>query len=90
MTDITIQFNFLDKIYSAEVIPSFSEKPFYFFILFNENDIITEFGEEISIATLDGDSIINSIATNTKIKNLKETIFREIQKIPEYSTKLKD
>jgi hypothetical protein len=90
MKDITIQFNFLDKIYSAEVIPSFSEKPFYFFILFNENDIITEFGEEMSIATVDGNSIINNLATNTKVKSLKEVIFREIQKIPEYSTKLKN
>jgi hypothetical protein len=89
MLDTTIQFNFLNRIYSAEVVPSFSEKPFYFFILFNENDIINEFGEELSIATLDGSSIVNSIATNTKVKNLKEVIFQEIKKVPEYFQKLK-
>jgi hypothetical protein len=90
MTDTIIQFSFLNKTYSAEVVPSFSEKPFYFFILFNENEIIREFGEELCIATIDGNSITNNnIATNTKVKNLKEVIFREIQKVPEYSTKLR-
>lgn len=90
MTDLTIQFNFLDKIYSAEVVPSFSEKPFYFFILFNENDMISEFGEELSIATVDGTSIVNSVATNFKVRSLKEVIFQEIKKVPEYSNKLRN
>lgn len=90
MTDKTIRFSFLDKIYSAEVVPSFSEKPFYFFVLFNENDIIDEFGEELSIATVDGHSIVNSIATNVKVKTLKEIIFQEIKKVPEYSSQLKN
>lgn len=88
MPDITIQFNFFNKTYSAEVVPSFTEKPFYFFILFNENDIIKEFGEEISIATVDGSSVVYSLATNTKTKNLKEVLFQEIKKIPEYSNQL--
>lgn len=88
MKDTVIQFNFLDRIYSAEVIPSFTEKPFYFFILFNEKDIIKEFGDEISIATTDGQSILNSIATESRIKNLKETIFQAIKKVPEFSAKL--
>ena len=90
MTDLTIRFNFLDRIYSAEVVPSFSEKPFYFFILFNENDMIHEFGEELSIATVDGTSIVNSVATNVKVRCLKEVIFQEIKKVPEYSSKLQN
>ena len=89
MQDTVIQFSFSDKTYSAEVIPSFTEKPFYFFILFNENDIISEFGEEISIATTDGYSILDNVATEHKVKELKEVIFLEIKKIPEYSEKLK-
>jgi hypothetical protein len=88
MRDTTIQFNFLNKTYSAEVVPSFTEKPFYFFVLFNENEIISEFGEEISIATVDGTSIINRISTDNKVTILKEAIFKEIRKVPEYSHKL--
>jgi hypothetical protein len=90
MTDKTIRFNFLNRMYSAEVVPSFSEKPFYFFILFNENEIINEFGEELSIATVDGSSIVNNISTNSKIKNLKEAIFQEIKKVPEFNYRLKN
>lgn len=90
MTDKIIQFNFLNKLYSAEVVPSFSEKPFYFFVLFNETDIINEFGEELSIATVDGNSIVNSVATTIRVKTLKEIIFQEIKKVPEYSNKLQN
>lgn len=90
MTDMTIQFNFLDRRYSAEVVPSFSEKPFYFFVLFNENEMITEFGEELSIATVDGKSIVNSINTNSKVRNLKEAIFQEIKKVPEFHIRLRN
>lgn len=86
--DTIIQFNFFDKIFSAEVIPSFTEKPFFFFILFNENEIIKEFGDELSIATTDGNLILNNIATDNKVLMLKEAIFREIKKVPEYSQKL--
>ena len=89
MNDTVIQFNFANRRYSAEVIPSFTEKPFYFFILFNENEIINEFGDEISIATTDGNLILNTMPTEHKIKALKEIIFHEIKKIPEYSEKLK-
>jgi hypothetical protein len=77
-------------MYSAEVVPSFSEKPFYFFILFNENEMIHEFGEELSIATVDGSSIVNNISTNSKTKNLKEAIFQEIKKVPEFHNRLKN
>ena len=90
MKDTVIQFNFLNRTYSAEVIPSFTERPFYFFILFNESEIISEFGEELSIATSDGTSILNSISTENKVKTLKEIILQEIKKIPEYSEKLKN
>lgn len=90
MKDTVIRFNFSDRTYSAEVIPSFTEKPFYFFVLFNENEIIREFGEELSIATTDGKSILNSMPTEHKVKTLKEIIFLEIKKIPEYSEKLKN
>jgi hypothetical protein len=89
MKDTIIQFNFSDRIYSAEVIPSFTERPFYFFILFNEKEIIREFGEELSIATSDGSSILNNLPTENKVKILKEIIFREIKKVPEYSDKFK-
>ena len=89
MKDTTIQFNFSDRTYSAEVVPSFTEKPFYFFIIFNENEMISEFGEELSIATSDGTSILNSISTENKVKNLKEIIFQVIKRIPEYSDRLK-
>ena len=89
MKDTIIQFNFSDRTYSAEVVPSFTEKPFYFFILFNENEMISEFGEELSIATSDGTSILNSISTENKVKNLKEIIFQVIKRIPEYSDRLK-
>ena len=88
MKDTIIQFNFSDRIYSAEVIPSFTEKPFYFFILFNENEMIREFGDDISIATTDGNSILSSVLTENKVKTLKEIIFSEIKKIPEYSHRL--
>lgn len=88
MKDTVIQFRFSDRTYSAEIIPSFTEKPFYFFVLFNENEIISEFGEELSIATSDGYSILNSIPTENKLKILKEIIFQEIKKVPEYSAKL--
>ena len=91
MKDTIIKFNFSNKTYSAEVVPSFTEKPFYFFILFNENEIINEFGEELSIATADGNSILNNnISTDVKVKTLKEIIFREIKKVPEYSDKFKN
>ena len=90
MHDTVIKFNFSDKTFSAEVIPSFTEKPFYFFILFNEKEIITEFGEELSIATTDGYSILNSLPVEHKVKALKEIIFLEIKKVPEYSEKLKN
>ena len=90
MKDAIIQFNFLNPTFSAEMIPSFTEKPFYFFILFNENEIINEFGEELSIATTDGSSILNGIATEHKVKTLKEIILQEIKKIPEYSEKLRN
>lgn len=89
MKDTMIQFNFSDRTYSAEVVPSFTEKPFYFFIIFYENEIISEFGKELSIATSDGSSILNSISTENKVKNLKEIIFQVIKKIPEYSDRLK-
>lgn len=89
MKDTFIQFNFSNRTYSAEVIPSFTQRPFYFFILFTEKEIISEFGDELSIATTDGNSILNSIATE-KVKNLKEIIFLEIKKVPEYSDKLKN
>jgi hypothetical protein len=88
MRDTTIQFNFLNRTYSAEVVASFTEKPFYFFVLFNENEIISEFGEELSIATVDGRSIINRISTDNKVNILKEAIFKEIRNVPEYSNKL--
>ncbi len=88
MKDAIIQFNFLNRTFSAEVIPSFTEKPFYFFILFNENEIINEFGDELSIATLDGHSILNGIDTEHRVNTLKEVILEEIKKIPEYSDKL--
>lgn len=88
MKDTIIQFQFLEKKFSAEVIPSFTEKPFYFFILFNEKEIIREFGDEISIATTDGESILNSTSIEIKVKNLKEIIFQEIKKVPEYSALL--
>lgn len=90
MKDAIIQFNFLNQTFSAEVIPSFTEKPFYFFILFNENEIINEFGEELSIATVDGNLILNNIATEHRVKTLKEVILQEIKKIPEYSDRLRD
>jgi len=90
MKDTTIQFNFSNRIYSAEVVPSFIEKPFYFFIFFKENEIINEFGDEISIATSDGQSILNTITTNIKVKKMKEIIFMEIKKVPEYLSKLKN
>ncbi|MBC7829186.1 MAG: hypothetical protein H7122_15665 [Chitinophagaceae bacterium] len=91
MKDTIIKFNFLNRVYSAEVVPSFTEKPFYFFILFNENEIINEFGEELCIATTDGNSILNnSLATNSKTRTFKEVILREIMKVPEYFDKLKD
>ena len=89
MKDTIIQFSFSNRVYSAEVVPSLTEKPFYFFILFNENDIINEFGEELSIATTDGTSILENIATETKVKDLKEIIFQEIKKVPEYSDLLR-
>jgi len=89
MKDTIIKFNFSNRTYSAEVVPSFTEKPFYFFILFNETEIINEFGEELSIATTDGSSILNNISTDVKVKTLKEILFREIKKVPEYSDKLK-
>ena len=90
MNDKTIQFNFSNGNFSAAVVPSFTEKPYYFFILFNENEMISEFGDELSIATDDGDKILNSIPTDHKVKSLKEIIFTEIKKIPEYSDKLKN
>ena len=90
MHDKVIQFNFSNKTFSAEVIPSFTEKPFYFFILFNENEIIKEFGEELSIATTDGYSILSNLPVEHKVKALKEIIFLEIKKVPEYSEKLKN
>jgi hypothetical protein len=89
MKDTIIQFNFSDKTYSAEVIPSFTEKPFYFFILFHENEIINEFGDELSIATTDGYSILYNMPMEQRVKTLKEIIFLEIRKVPEYSEKLK-
>ena len=88
MRDAVIQFDFLNRTFSAEVIPSFTEKPFYFFILFNESEIISEFGEELSIATIDGYSILNGITTDNKVKTLKEILLREIKKIPEYVEKM--
>ena len=88
MKDAIIQFDFLDRTFSAEVIPSFTEKPFYFFILFKESDIINEFGDEISIATVDGSSILNGVPTEHRVKTLKEALLREIKKIPEYSERL--
>lgn len=88
MKDTTIQFHFLDKTFSAEVVPSFTEKPFYFFILFNENEIINEFGDELSIATTDGLSIVESFSSESRMHDLKESIFREIRKIPEYVNRL--
>ena len=89
MNDTIIKFNFSDGIFSAAVVPSFSEKPYYFFILFNENEIISEFGDELSIAT-DGDTILNSIPSNHKVKSLKEVIFREIKKVPEFLDMMKN
>ena len=89
MKDTTIKFNFSNGIFSAAVIPSFNEKPYYFFILFNETEIISEFGDELSIAT-DGDTILNSIPTDNKLKSLKEVIFKDIKKVPEYLDKLKN
>ena len=88
MKDAIIQFDFLDRTFSAEVIPSFTEKPFYFFILFNESEIINEFGDELSIATFDGSSILNIIPTEHKVRSLKEVLLQEIKKIPEYSERL--
>ena len=89
MKDTVIQFSFSNRTYSAEVVPSFTEKPFYFFILFSENDLIDEFGDELSIATSDGESVLNHFSTENKVKNLKEVIFKEIRKVPEYSDKLR-
>ena len=89
MNDTTINFNFSNGIFSAAVVPSFSEKPYYFFIQFNEAEIISEFGDELSIAT-NGDTILNSIPTDNKVKSLKEVIFQEIKKVPEFLDKLKN
>lgn len=89
MKDTVIQFNFSNRTFSAEVVPSFTEKPFYFFILFSENELISEFGDELSIATSDGESVLNQFTTENKIKNLKEVIFEEIRKVPEYSDLLR-
>ena len=85
--DKTIQFRYSDKTYSAEVVSSFNEKPFYFFILFNSKDLIEEFGDELSIAT-DGKSILNLTIADKKVGTLKEAIFQEIQKVPEYNSEL--
>lgn len=85
MKDTLINFHFADKTFSAEVVPSFTEKPFYFFVLFNENEIIQEFGDEISIATTDGTSIMGYLSLEGRVQDLKKSIFNEIQKIPEYS-----
>jgi hypothetical protein len=89
MKDTTIKFNFSNSIFTAAVVPSFTEKPYYFFILFNENEIINEFGDELSIIT-DGTTILNSSPGNNKVKSLKEIIFQEIQKVPEYFDKLRN
>lgn len=89
MKDTVIQFNFSNRTYSAEVVPSFTEKPFYFFILFSENDLINEFGDELSIATSDGESVLNNLPTKNKVNDLREVIFEEIRKIPEYSDRLR-
>ena len=61
-------------------MPSFTEKPFYLFVLFNDEEIIRQFGDAISIAKVDGSSIVNSITTGLKIKNLKEVIFQVIRR----------
>ena len=81
--DLSIQFIFRKKLFSCTVLIDKSEYPCYIFVLFEDNDLIKEFGDEITIKT-DCDRLLAKKDDYPELVELRQSIFNVVKIIPEF------
>ena len=81
-TDVT--FYFRGKKYSCSAFIDCLEYPCFIFVLFTDNDLVREFGEEITIKT-DGYVRLQKRDDSPGLIELRQAIFDVLKPLPEFA-----
>lgn len=81
--DMVVSFIFRGKLYSCRAFVDTTEDPFYIFIIFNDQELIAEFGDEISIKT-NGLIRLPKADDYPELVDIRQTLFNAIKNLPEF------
>ena len=78
-----VQFTFRNKEYSCYAVMDCSEYPYYIFTILADNELITEFGDEVTIKT-NGEGRLPKRDDLPVLTELREAIFDGVKTTPEF------
>lgn len=81
--DLTIQFIFRNKLYSCIVCIDSSEYPCFVFVTLTDKELISEFGDDITIKT-DCEKLLPKRDDYAELIELRQSIFDVTKMIPEF------
>ena len=81
--DLNLSFNFRNKGYTCNTYIDSSEYPCYVFVILLDDELIAEFGDEISIKT-DGFLLLPKRDDHRELVALRQAIFDAIKNTPPF------
>lgn len=84
LMDLKLHFNFRNKIYSCVAYIDNSAFPCYVFLDLLDNELVTEFGSEISIKT-DFENLLPKKDDYPSLVLLRQAILSSFMQLPDYS-----
>jgi len=76
--DFLVQFTFQNKISKAAFFIDYKEEPCFIFVLLQDEELIKEFGDELTLKT-DCEQVLELGPSNNKLDNLRLAIFEAVK-----------